>query len=87
MLTHSIMAIVCKSDTDGYHLEIITDMKTTGRLDSKLDADFKTLISMLNCESENMIKAFGNNFLSTFNETMSHDMQGHPRQTRYGGGF
>ena len=74
MLTHSIMAIVCKSDTDEHHLEIITDTKTTGRLDLKLDADFKTLISMLNCESENMIKAFGNNFISTLNETMSHDM-------------
>ena len=74
MLTHSIMAIVCKSDTDAYHLEIITGMKTTWQPDSKLDADSKTLISMLNCESENVIKAFGNNFTSTLNETMSHAM-------------
>ena len=70
----SIMAIVYKSDRDAYHLEIITDTETTGQLDSKLDADFKTLISILNCESENMIKAFGNNFISTLNEAMRHAM-------------
>lgn len=56
---------VSKSDTVEYFLEIVTDVKTIGQRDSKLDTVCEILISSLNCEGDNMITVFGNNCLST----------------------
>lgn len=40
---------VSKSDTVEYFLEIVTDVKTIGQWDSKLDTVCEILISSLNC--------------------------------------